>query len=401
MPSTPTTMIKRFRKIGEEGSALLTALLVMGILIAISLATSMLIVREVGLTKLTLDAGKAFYGAESGVEMALLELEENLPGYEVEEGDDDGFFELGGENGDEVEVQYSIANKASVYPYFDEEEFDLSSVGVENVEALYDVLELNESITVPLFTVGEDGEEVPVTEFRVQYFVKFNPQSDLRISATADILSGWDVLRWKIFGVTDSLTDAQTESINDFTAVTVDATTDAQTDAQVPTWFGSVPCGPGYDFDDEISCVDYAGISNANSLRGNNIVEGQYVYDVICTPTQAREFYSYDGQGVVDVKPCYEIEEFLEGHRFNYLTLTNLMNPAVFKNEYTYKKVLELSRLYFRVEAYDGDLEREYASVSSTGESGDSRIDLAVQKRRGYYLPVMNFALYHTKDAVR
>jgi len=73
----------RSKILRKEGSALLTALLIMGILIAVSLATSMLIVREVGLTKLTLDAGKAFYGAESGVEVALLQIEENLPGYEV------------------------------------------------------------------------------------------------------------------------------------------------------------------------------------------------------------------------------------------------------------------------------------------------------------------------------
>jgi len=217
------------------------------------------------------------------------------------------------------------------------------------------------------------------------------------------------VLRWKIFGVKTDFVDAgsmETESINDFTAVTVSVDTSYQTDAKIPTWFGSVDCDGGDIEKDGITCADYDGLPAVNTSVSRGVESyfdddsGQYIYNVICSPIQAREFYAYE-DGEVVVKPCYNIKDFLVNHDFNYLTLTNMMNPAVFDSIYSKDDRMKLSRLYFRVEVYDGDgLVREYASISSVGASGDSKIALDVKKRRGYYLQVMNFALYHTKDAV-
>ena len=65
-----------------KGTALLVALLVMGVLVAIGLALSSLVFRELVITKEFLDAGRAYYTAESGVEIALYAIENHLPGWQ-------------------------------------------------------------------------------------------------------------------------------------------------------------------------------------------------------------------------------------------------------------------------------------------------------------------------------
>ena len=95
---------------------------------------------------------------------------------------------------------------------------------------------------------------------------------------------------------------------------------------------------------------------------------------------------------------CYPIKKFLENHTYNYLTLTNLMNQSVFPGDWTEADRLEKSKLYYRIESFDAELPREYADITSVGESGESSITLNVLKKRDSYLPVFNFALYHTAD---
>ena len=363
----------------EKGTALLVALLVMGILTAVSLAISSLIIREIGITRLALDAGRAYYAAESGVELALLQLEENLAGYEPAGGEIGVEFE-------DSEVVFGISNKATEYPYIDPEQYELGGV---SPEVYYDVLELNESITVPLFTVGEGGLN-NVTKFVVQYYVDFD-FNDLKIKQSGGFpVEGWDILRWKIYGMGEG---AVTESINDFTAVTV-TDSGAVTNAAAPTWFGSVSC----ETDDEkgIVCYQYGELDPI--LIENE--DGQMIYAGSCLPTQAREHYFYSGGKVEEVKHCYDIGTFLENHEYNYLTLTNLMNPAVFSIDFNKATREKKSRLYFRVVVL-GDsgasIVREFAEINSTGESGESKVKLNVLKKRDSYLPVFNFALYQTR----
>jgi hypothetical protein len=370
-------MFERFVKIRNarelakpRGTALLVALLVMGILTAVSLAVSSLIIKEIGTTRLALDAGKAYYAAESGIEIALLQLEENLPGYE-------GALEY--EVGVNAEGAFEIGNKTSEYPYIDEDEYDVSGAPAN---VFYDSLGLNESITIPLF--AGDGVDGKVTKFRVYYYVKFSPD-DLNVSSFN--LSGWDILRWKIYGIKGD----ETESINDFTSVSVTANKEV-TDAGLPTWFGSVRCNGGNLRPDVIECADFDVGSGGDSVEE---VDGQSIYTGVCFPWEAEEHYYYEDGRVEAVHHCYSIETFLENHDYNYLTLTNLMNPAVFKA--TSGDPDKLSRLYFRVEAYEGELVRGAVSVDAVGESGDSKVKLNVMKKRDSYLPVFNFALYHTK----
>lgn len=373
-----------------RGSALITSLLVMGILGAVALATMALVMKEIMITGLVVDSGKAYYAAESGVELSLLDLKKNLAGFEKEVLDG----ELIGAN-----YTYKISNKSNQYPYIvpgEYSEVDLKA----HPEVLYDGLDLNSSVTIPLFTVNDDDEGAKVTEFRVEFWVGFDPQTDLRVNGGRDLLSSWDILRWKIHGIkTDAVNDEfGTESINDFTAVSTIKESGQQTFAAKPTWFGSVDCDerlynlqPGI-----ITCTRYGG-GSSSSEEYEKMDDGQYIYTKICAQTEAREYYLYEGKES-SVRGCYPIKEFLAKHDYNYLTLTNLMNPNVFKDTFTNVEKEKLSKIYYRIEAYDGDgIVREYADIVSTGKSGDSEITLNVQKKKDSYIPVLNFALYHTK----
>ena len=122
----------------------------------------------------------------------------------------------------------------------------------------------------------------------------------------------------------------------------------------------------------------------------------QDVYAGTCLPTEAREHYSYEFGQSAEVSHCYKISEFLNKHNYNYLSLTNLMNPLVFKRGYDNDEKALLSKLYYRVQLGSEDqVVREFADITSVGESGDSMIRLNVLKKRDSVLPVFNFALYH------
>lgn len=377
----------KLKLVKNRGSALITSLLVMGILGAVALATMALVMKEIMITGLVIDSGKAYYAAESGVELSLLDLKKHLAGFD------------GGKDGEVLGANYSykISNKSNQYPYVPEGEYSDVDL-VAHPEVLYASLGLNESVTIPLFTVAPGDEEGKVTNFRVQFFVKFNSE-DLKYTGGTVPLSEWDVLRWKIHGIKENAVgndEFGTESINDFTAVSTIAETKENTSASDPTWFGSVSC-------DERSYNLRPGIITCHPYRplppqaDREEINGQYIYTKICAQTEAREYYAYKADNKSsDVVACYPINQFLTEHKYNYLTLTNLMNPNVFKDK-TDVEVEKLSRIYYRIEAYDGEMVREYANIVSTGKSGDSEIILNVQKKKDSYIPVLNFALYHTK----
>lgn len=375
-----------------KGTALITALMVMGVLTAISLAVSALIIRELGVTRLAVDYGKAYYAAESGVELALLEMKDSLAGKDVL-GKDFGLAEGGDGN-------FSISSTSQTYPYFDE------TYKSEDPAAYYLPLDVGQSVTIPLFT---ESDKTGVKEFVVQYYANFN-LGDFKVVPNGANLNGWDVLRWKVYGIknVEGTNDQVTESINDFTGVSTvfdSGGNNKLTGANTPSWFGSVQCDPNFDFLG-ITCVPYDNssveIKKVKQITSDGKEVEQDVFEGSCLQTEAREHYVYtydDGQGSSDVWKCYSIKQFLDDHTYNYLTLTNMMNPAVLSDPSRDKRFLK-SRLYFRVVVYDKDekLPREYAEIASTGKSGDSRVKLDVLKKKDSYLPVFNFVLYHTAD---
>ncbi len=70
----------------KSGSALLITLLMLGVLMTLVLGISTLVIREIGVTQSIVDANKAYYSAEAGVENALLDLSQHKPGYEPKDG---------------------------------------------------------------------------------------------------------------------------------------------------------------------------------------------------------------------------------------------------------------------------------------------------------------------------
>lgn len=353
----------------RKGTALLVALLIMGVLLAISLALSTLILRETRITKDLLDSGAAYYAAESGIELALYNLNNNLPGWQPEPTDaksDYKFFDVS----DVAVGEFKVKNRCSAYPCLDEEEFDLMSPS--SPEVFYDVLDLNESINIPLFIVNEAGNGVKVENFTVEFYAAFDPKNHLDIPFKD--LSSWDVLRWKVFGLSED--KGVTESISDFTAFSIIQGGDTEgtfaVRAGYPSWFGTIACGSE---NPSINCLEYVNHSGIEN----------------CDNTHAREYYLYTN-GEVGVESCYGIDDFLKNHNLNYLSLTNLINPAVFKDVDKDKA----SKLYFRVELFNKETAREVADITSNGYSGNSKQSINVQIRRGSFMPVFHFSLYST-----
>lgn len=255
----------------RKGTALLIALLVMGVFMAISLALSSLILRETRITKSFIDSGQAYYSAESGIELALYALNTRLPGWQPDgEGYEDGFQSFTVDEDQNAVGEFSLENRCRAYPCFDEEEFDLRKIRELAVgdsgyaKYFYDVLDLNESLTIPLFVY--DGNDVKdVEDFVVEFFSPLNPREHLEFRDKGKI-HDWDVLRWKLVGIRKG--DAvgggkdQTETISDFNAVTmVDIRDEAErirTNAIWPSWFGTGECDQFKDrYFDDIDCKPY------------------------------------------------------------------------------------------------------------------------------------------------
>ncbi|MFA5947955.1 MAG: pilus assembly PilX N-terminal domain-containing protein [Candidatus Gracilibacteria bacterium] len=387
-------MKKFLNKIRTEknGNALIIALLIMGILMTISMAISSLIFREIRITKDMISAGKAYYLAESGVEEALYKLENNLDGWQMKE----PLIVKPSENSDS-NYEYFIKNTCNSYPCVDSEDFDVQSAA-SDASAYYGVLNLNENLTLPLFIFDEVENKIKsVKNFTVEFFGGFNPATDLKISN----LSGWDVLRWKVFGLKsvqrDNITETITESISDFTAIATVLNAISEnnpfTNAVNPSWFGSVSCTDHADrVNPDILCQPYQSDVSKSSD------------DVFCNNTEARDHYVYINGEVVAVSSCYPIESFLSDHQpevsgsngLNYLSLTNMMNPAVFKDTFTNEDKARMSKIYFRIETYDDKIPREYADITSSGYVDGKKQTLNVKKKRGQYMPVFNFSIYST-----
>ncbi len=380
------------------------ALLVMGVLMAVSLALSALIFRETRITKEFIDSGQAYYAAESAIEVGLYGLNNNLPGWGTE-----GYESLKIDDDFNSVAELNVKNQCQAYPCFDDG-FDISTA---EPKEFYSVLGLNESITVPLFVV-EDGVAKDVTDFVVEFYAPFSPQDDLNINPAADWqLSGWDVLRWKIMGITNqNPAKPVTETVSDFTAVSMNNIGGEQysSNATNPSWFGTKDCDTvdsANRYTGDISCSPYfVGVGNGKQVAFDPEDLGQVskIYAGTCSQMEAREYYQYEYTGdekkVASINGCYSIKTFLENHDLNYLTLTNLVNPSVFKDD----KNEALTKLYFRIELFSesegvtssAETVREYADLTANGYSGKTKQSINVKLKRNSFMPVFNFSLYST-----
>lgn len=381
--------------VGErDGSALLVALLVMGILMTLTLGLSSLVVREIGQTSDAVEAGKAYYAAEAGIEQALYELSERLPGYET--GDwvnvDEEF----------LDYRYNINNKGDSIPYFppDEPVFLTPDNAVpadflytDRPSETYNVLGLNETVTIPLFTDNGDGTYEDVDRFLVQYYVDFEIADQLKSAGWK--LENFDVLRWKVFGNPESDT-LKTDAISDFYPA---HSSDGPT---MPVCIGSdgaAALRDGANYNCLIPVAQQYEVSEGGQATG--VVDDA---EFAAAWSQARECYVSEAGTLVAPNPdgvqrgC-SIQTFIDTHNRNYITLTNVVNPDIVGIS---NIDLRASRanIYYRVIADPSgpELVRDFADIKSDGFARDGQIrqSIDVKLRMSSFLPVFNFSLYRT-----
>lgn len=396
----------------KSGSALLIAILVMGVLMVLTLGLSDLVIREIRQTGDTVTAGKAYFAAEAGIENALLDLHEHLPGYEVPQPfDPNQYKEVQVEDqGDIFHFRYQILNTADKIPYFDPDRpiflnpqgnvADGSSQSDHAVSptvlyqdyapATYNVLPLNQSAVIPLSSDYDgDGQPNDVQDFIIEYY--FQPdESRLPAYLTiSDNFNDLDILRWKIFGypiVGGSFDSTQTDAISDFYPSAAGST------AQNPTCIGTDP-----------------GLLNTPYQQSCKLPIPSDKVDKNGDLTYwgaARECYTsdagMDSETLDPVQTNCTIKSFISAHTQNYLVLTNVVNPEVIgisdpTNPYI---PLDSASIYYRViaksDAGAPKLVREAASIRSDGFAGSAMQSIDVNIGLKSFLPVFHFSLYRT-----
>lgn len=371
----------------QKGSALIIALLIMGILMTLALGLSDLVIREVRITTDIVNSTKAYYAAEAGIESALLDLHQNLPGFENEGGMFKGKDENGHEIGEDLDFEYSIANKAHTIPYVDTEVID-RDIAQELVKTYqYNVLELNDTLTIPLF-VDDGGVVKDIKNFRVEFFI----DAVIDLSKYGDaVQKKWvDILRWKINGINENNPRGKsiyTESIGDFLPVLPNS------DEKSPMCFGTEP-KQGKPYKDPDSKINYP--ENCNDFIWQWARES-YVFDfnkdgVLVTEARIDDT-GENGTGRFDP---IRIDQFLLDHTTNYLTLTNIFNPQVIQERTGVTKA-DQAKIYYRIIVPDEEVIREFAKVKATGIEGKLRKQIEAFIRPDSFMPVFNFSLYRTQ----
>jgi len=398
----------------REGSSLIVAILVMGILLTLTLGLSNLVIKEIRQTSDLVASGEAYYAAEAGIERAMYELAQAAPGYETV-GVDGWVEEDSGE--EDLDYQYKIENKGDSIPYFPDDEPIFLSVGegvaawtkssiyntddIELLENTYNVLPLNQTVTIPLFTDKGD-----VDEFMVQYYVNFDVDQEnitlIELKNTVIKLEHFDVLRWKVFGNPDyDQNDELDPPVNG--VIKTDAISD-----YFPAHSNDSPSAP--------VCIGSSQNLTAGSINGATynciypvakILDPKAPVDALKSWSYARECYHSEAGNIVApkdpdadnsiVEQC-TIKNFVKSHTRNYITLTNVVNPDIIGiNPDT---TPQFANIYYRVIAKEGGpmLSREFADISADGfaRNGTFKQSIDVKLGMSSFLPVFNFSLYRT-----
>jgi hypothetical protein len=417
----------------RKGSSLIVTLLLMAILLTLTLGLSMLTISEIRQTGDVVGAGKAYYAAEAGIETSLLDLNEHLPGFQtksVSGADADGWVQVALDDPanlskDKFEYRYRIRNQGDKYPYFDEDTpVYLPSYGGMPKEVLYtlypgstyDILGLNQTVTIPLFIDCGDGSHYKdVKNFVLQYYVDFNKDPSIGLQAGYQI-QDFDILRWKLFGeptVADSGAPSKslTHAISDFYPA-------SENDGpKTPECIGSdqnLLHGTDYD------CIPLVAESvNITSDDIKNWNDLQIVPEGFTEGwSAARECYTRDAGSAVGTaigdggvqKGC-NIKTFIDKHQKNYLTITNVVNPDIIgitnpvlraaKANIFYRIIAEPDQTQscpFETASGTDVMAREYAQVSADGYANGKTYTQSIdaQLKLNSFLPVFNFTLFWT-----
>jgi hypothetical protein len=444
----------------RKGSALLITLLMLGVLMTLTLGISTLVLREIRVTQSIVDANKAYYAAEAGVENALLGLSRNLAGYEPE-----GTMAAPGDDYDQsFSYDYSTSNQTDSVPSFPDDQpifvDAVSNVGTDGAmvadcqisnarnplalaytkeqvyqdcpRATYRKLGLNETHIIPLYSVQSDlagGTAVPVSvnDFLVEYYLNIRDGSDLYGELQNLKLESFDVLRWKIYGKPLVDTGVQrTESIADFYPGVTNNGPDRPvcigTDANIRAVQDNAESGAKSE-----TCV-FPSLSRKPPTAAE-VGSGSDLNDVTLW-SAARECYQTDagvavtggalikGTTIGDATGC-QMRDFIDNHKENYLILTNMVNPNVVGiGNMNDPSQLARADIYYRVLARKDvktgvmgkggtgisvdkapKLVKDFAEIRSRGYAANGTVvkTLDVRYKAPGFLPVFNFSLYKTR----
>jgi hypothetical protein len=189
-------MKKNFYNWGRsEGSALLITLLMLGIMMTLTLGISTLVIREIQVTQSIVDANKAYYAAEAGVERALFGVSKNLAGFEPKgeyPGEGVALDAVLAEFDPTFAYSFDTSNKSDSVPSFSDDKpifiekaaytdaggetiadcvlsnarspfafaFTKEKVYQDCARATYRKLGLNETHIIPLYSTDETGQPV-------------------------------------------------------------------------------------------------------------------------------------------------------------------------------------------------------------------------------------------------
>lgn len=356
----------------KRGSALLITLLMLGVLMTLTLGISNLVIREIRVTQSIIDANKAYYAAEAGVENALLGLHDSGPGFENQ----GQFLKAGGDCAGQTNCQvgeddfakldagfaydYKINNTSDEVPGFDvDKPIFVETVASSDPDGLacqlsnsknpsaiakskdqlytdcpratYKKLALNETNIIPLFKDDGSGGTVEAADFMVEYYLAFNDGSTFYGPFSGLDVKNFDVLRWKIYGKPKYSSDVQkTESIADFYPGV------ENNSATRPICIGT---DGSLRSAGKETCI-FPSLSKSTPASGTLTEEQENNLNDVTLWSAARECYQTDaGVGVTggalikgttkgDLQGC-QMKDFIDNHQQNYLILTNMVNPNV------------------------------------------------------------------------
>jgi len=361
----------------HKGNALLIAILLTGILVLITVSLANLITAETRQLGQMIENGRAQYLAEAGSEAALFLVHQNRPGFEPKINNKPlviSYDESKRYLPEPVE-QFSLNIEASeqTLPIVEDYIRELSQGDVTYKSQLFDTLELNESISIPM--------QPGTTNFEFQYYMPVETDESVR-------LPEFDVLLWKLFGVNNNtnLTDFMTE----YLPAAIPAQREPRT-AISPASFGTQGTGQTYN----------CGIKFEFS-EGNEDDDIQPL-----SPEEVEE-------SVNDPRPCDSVQEFVQNHNNKGLRLfvTNAVNPSMLSRATLAPSITlqEAAIIKYRIctpdcstidnpkSSGEENLVPTFTRITSSGRYRDTEKRLRTSVNQEGFLPVFDFAIYRTAN---
>lgn len=395
-------MMKKVKK-SERGSVILIAVLVMAVLVVISLSLSGLVVAEIVVQRDETERLKAFYAAESGIERGLLDIyEHNLPGFTRPENVAVDILEAGKNIKSASYFTPLIAMKnlfvadAAGYRYqVVGQDAEVPCSYDNEVNNQYLTLSPNQSVTLPLhkFVSVAPESKREIVGFLVEYYVT-GSGLDQGVIAN-EVLTGVDVLRWKIFGLNTAInqiarrlqTGEHTDAISDYLPLN-SLTNTAENPSQFATALNLITqAGAIFGYKDKPIWIQ-GGYYRRENLTAEN-----------------TDLYR---QQRFDIKRFLNPNEKTDLHEYNYLMLTNVLGEnvklerGVFQTDTSntiYERLLGTQKLHYRLRADDTKNSKETLAcegflVRADGFFRGAKQSLDMKIALDTFLPVFDFALY-------